>query len=72
MEMKEIKLPFYIGQPVFFKTDEEQKRHIVTGIIIRHTGLMIEVSDSGLKSEVCDFELTAKENVLLKMGIDEN
>ena len=70
--MKEIKLPFYLGQYVFFKTDEEQRKHIVTGIIIRSTGIVIEVSDSGIKSEVYDFELTAKENVLLKIGINEN
>ncbi|MBD0822629.1 hypothetical protein [Aestuariibaculum marinum] len=68
--MEEIFIPFSIGQTVYFKTDEEQRKHLVTGIIIRKTGIIIEVSDKGLTSEVYDFELTAKENILIKMGIE--
>ncbi|AOR28738.1 hypothetical protein FORMB_16990 [Formosa sp. Hel1_33_131] len=69
--MKELKIPFSIGQTVFFKTDEEQKKHIVTGIIIRSTGIVIEVSSNGYEVSAYDFELTTKQNVLVKLGIDE-
>lgn len=70
--MKEIKIPFYIGQPVYYKTDDDQKKHLVTGIIIRSTGIIVEVSREGIKDEAYDFELTTEANQLLKLGIETN
>lgn len=67
--MKEIILPFSIGQVVYFKTDNEQLKFTVTAITIRPTGMMIEIGRNEEYFHVYDFELTANENTLIKLGI---
>ncbi|WP_142783362.1 hypothetical protein [Changchengzhania lutea] len=69
--MNEIKVPFQIGQTVYLITDEEQKIHIVVGIIIRKEGVKIAVSNNGYEIEVYDYELTSIQNTLIKLGINE-
>ncbi|MDB0600318.1 hypothetical protein PL373_13200 [Tenacibaculum maritimum] len=69
--MKEINIPFNIGQVVFLKTDDEQKKHFVTGIKIRQGGVVYSISHNGYEVDVFDFEISVKENVLIKLGIDE-
>lgn len=69
--MKEITVPFCIGQIVYFKTDEEQRKYFVTGISIRPDGVSFKVSNNGYETDAYDFELTTKEDTLLKLGIDE-
>jgi len=69
--MKELTIPYYIGQPVYFKTDDEQKKYLITGIIIRSTGIVLEVSNNGYEVSAYDFEISTKQNVLVKLGIDE-
>jgi len=69
--MKKLTIPYYIGQWVYFKTDDEQKRYLITGIIIRSTGIVLEVSNNGYEASAYDFEICTKQNVLVKLGIDE-
>ena len=68
--MKEIDIPFYVGQTVYFKTDEEQKKHLVTGIIIRDTGIVLELSNNGYVVCAYDFEVSAEHNMLVKLGVN--
>lgn len=70
--MKQINIPYYLGQFVYFKTDEDQKKHIVVGIIIRNEGLCLEVSHNGEVKLVYDFEVTTQSDLLVKLGINNS
>ena len=54
---------------VYIKTDDEQQRHMVTGVIIRKDGVRFELSRNGYSCEVFDYEITEKENTVVRLGL---
>ena len=69
MSMSEIKIPYTIGGLVFFKNDEEQKEYFITGIIIRKTGIVLELSHCGYETTAYDFEVSTERNILITLGL---
>ena len=51
---------FDIGEPVFLKTDREQRRRIITAICSRADGVVYELSHSTTKSWHYDFEMSTE------------
>ena len=49
---------------------KSKKKHLVTGIIIRDTGIVLELSNNGYVVCAYDFEVSAEQNVLVKLGVN--
>lgn len=56
-------IKYRIGEPVFFKTDNDQQEHIVTGYIIRPGAVIYLVSNNGYETRCYDFEITSEKNI---------
>lgn len=57
---------FNIGDYVYLKTDEEQKKRIVTGIGIKSAGLLIYQVCCGVEyTDHYEFEMSETKNVLI-------
>jgi hypothetical protein len=54
---------FQIGDEVYRKTDEDQSKCFVTGIIFRPSGVVYLVSSYGCEEEYYDFELSKEKTV---------
>lgn len=57
---------FDIGDIVYLVTDPDQIRRIITGITIRPTGILYEVSLGATDSDHYDFELSLEPNIVIK------
>jgi hypothetical protein len=54
-----------LGQVVYFKIDAEQVPYMVTGIMVRSSGLTYFVSYCGTEVVAWEYEITTEKNVLL-------
>lgn len=62
---------FDIAQTVYLCTDNEQNKRIITSINVRPFGVLVyQVSYGTNVSDHYEFELTSKENVLTKTGVN--
>ena len=66
----EYTIPHNIEDIVYLKTGGDQKKFMVTGINIRKDGIKLEVSNNGYVSEVFEFEVSDRKNIMIKLGID--
>lgn len=57
---------FSIGETVYLVTDKDQQKRMVIGIYVRKNGLTYELSCGQEISYHYDFEMSAKEDVVLK------
>lgn len=62
---------FEIGQTVYLKTDEDQRKYFVTRIIIEVGNMVYEISNNGFRTEVYDFEISDQPDQNIKMGIEQ-
>lgn len=62
---------FEIGQTVYLKTDEDQRKHLVTRIILEASNIVYEISCNGYRNEVYDFEISGEVDKNIKMGIEQ-
>ena len=64
---KEVKFtPQYeIGEFVYIKHDEEQKRFMVTGYLVRHKFYVYELQSGNLTTYAYGYELTTTKDVIL-------
>jgi len=60
-------LTYDIGDVVYIKTDEFQKKRVVTGISIKHNGVIYVVTHCTDESYHYDFELSRSEDLLMKI-----
>lgn len=63
---KWVDLAFDIGTEVYLKTDEDQKKRIVTVIHLKQTGLLYGVSCGNSESWHYDFEMSETIDVKVK------
>jgi hypothetical protein len=61
---------FKIGQTVYLKTDPEQYEHIITGIMVRTSGLVYELSFCDKTTDHYEFEITADIDNDKKLGFN--
>lgn len=54
---------FEIGQEVYLKTDSDQKRRIITGILMRQSGIIYELYEGKSGSWHYDFEISLEKDV---------
>jgi hypothetical protein len=57
---------FEIGQTVYLKTDTEQLMRIITGLTVRATSIVYELSIGERTSNHFDFEISEEENIQIK------
>ncbi len=55
---------FDLGDIVYLKTDPDQKERLVTGVTVRPTGLLYELSVGEEDSTHYDLEITTEKDVL--------
>lgn len=58
---------YAIGELVYLKTDPDQDQRLITGIIVRATSLIYELSLADRASNHYDFEIVKEENTLIKI-----
>lgn len=59
---------FNFGDIVYLKTDDEQQERIVTGMMLRYTGVVIyELSCGATSSNHYDFEISEEINNSIKV-----
>lgn len=58
---------YEIGDEVYLKTDFDQLLRIVTGIIVRPSCVVYELSQGSANSEHYDFEISREINELIKV-----
>ena len=63
---------FEIGQEVYLKTDEDQSKRIVTGIIVRQSGVLYYVSFDTNESVHYGFEMSNSVDINMKLNITRN
>jgi len=61
-----IEISYNIGEKVYLVTDTEQHIRLVTGIVIRRTSIMYEVSKGENCSTHYDFEISKEPNLIMK------
>jgi len=61
----DIKTKFDIGQIVFLATDSEQRARIVTGIIIRPSGIIYYLTCGSEETTHYDIEFTLEKNYII-------
>lgn len=60
-----IEIKYGFGQPVYLVTDEEQKKRIVTSIIITPKDVIYELYCATECSKHYDFEISTEKNILI-------
>jgi len=55
---------YTLGDTIYIKTDIDQRPYIVTGISIRPGHLTYQVTNSEVKCDFYDFEISAEKNVV--------
>lgn len=60
-----IDLDFNIAQEVYLKTDSDQKKRLVIGIVIRDRSIMYDLACGDRSSWHYDFEITSDKDVLI-------
>lgn len=68
--MKGYELAYDLGQVVYLKTDVEQKPRIVTGITIRETGIVYELSSGTDAYNHYGFELSSTKDQVMTITQD--
>lgn len=68
---KVLRPAFWFGDIVFLKTDQEQKKRIVTDIEFRANELtaVYHVNSDGIQTAHYEFELTTERNEMMAMGV---
>ncbi len=65
-------MSFTIGQTVYLKTDPDQMRRMVTGIILRPgTRLYMVTLGTNPESHHYDIEMSTEPDVRMRLGLDE-
>jgi len=63
---KYVDLTFDVGAEVYLKTDNDQRKRIVTAIAVKQTGITYELSQGVSTSWHYDFEISEEVDVLAK------
>lgn len=58
---------YKLKQEVYLTTDEDQRKRVVTAITIRQGGIIYELSCGTQTSSHYDFEISAEENISIKL-----
>ncbi len=65
-----IESKYELGEEVFLKTDDEQKRRIVKQICLSSKGMEYNLVNGTVSTWHSDFEISSESNVLVKTGVD--
>jgi hypothetical protein len=63
--MRMIESGFDIGQVVYLKTDKEQAERMITGIMIRPSGISYAISCGASESWHYEFEIVEEKNIVI-------
>jgi sporulation-control protein spo0M len=67
-----IKTKFNIGQVVYLRTDIEQEARIITGVIVRYSGVLYYLTCGTNETVHYDFEFSLTKNTLITLNIESN
>jgi hypothetical protein len=67
-----IESEFELGQEVYLKTDEDQKKRLIVQISISLKGINYNLMCGTVSSWHFDFEISTEANILTKMDVNKN
>ena len=66
-----IESQYELGDMVYLKTDDEQKKRIVKQICLSSKGMEYNLVNCTTSTWHSDFEISAEANILVKTGVEE-